>query len=296
VLVQPAPAPRGNLGGCPVFPPSYPGAVIEALRLRTHVEALTAHGPRYEDLPGVPACLRYATDQFAALGLKVRVERYGGELHQVNLIAEIEGGTSDDAVELCAHWDSVEGSPGADDNASGVAGVLEAARALRDADLPARTIRFCLFGGEEPGFEGSTAHQAHITAQTESIVFEMIGFTAAVQRMPEELTALLEAPERGDFIALVADEGSQGLLTRFARHLEVSSLPLVLPEFAREVAMRSDHVPYWAAGRRSLLVTDTADYRNPHYHRADDTAETLDYDFAAGVVKAAVRTITDLAQ
>ncbi|GAA3283274.1 MULTISPECIES: M20/M25/M40 family metallo-hydrolase [Dactylosporangium] len=270
--------------------------MIEAKRLREHVEALTAHGPRFEDLPGVPAALRYATDQLSAVGLKVRVERYGRELHEVNLVAEIEGGTSDDAVELCAHWDSVETSPGADDNASGVAGVLEAARALRDADLPARTIRFVLFGGEEAQFDGSAAHQAFITEKTESIVFEMIGFTGAAQRLPEELEDYLEAPERGDFIALVADDNSQGLLARFARHLEVPSLPLVLPEFAKEVAMRSDHVPYWEAGRRSLLVTDTADYRNPHYHRPSDTAETLNYDFAAAVVKAAVRTITTIAQ
>nr|BFE65338.1 hypothetical protein GCM10020063_098640 [Dactylosporangium thailandense] len=274
----------------------YPVAMISAKRLRAHVEALTAHGPRFEDLPGVAACLRYSTDQLSAMGLKVRVERYGSELHQVNLVAEIEGGTSDDAVELCAHWDTVEASPGADDNASGVAGVLEAARVLRDADLPARTIRFCLFGGEESGFDGSAAHQAFITAQTESIVFEMIGHTAAHQRIPEELGDFLDVPERGDFIALVADERSQDLQTRFARHLEIPSLPLVLPAFAEHVAMRSDHVPYWDAGRRSLLVTDTADYRNAHYHRADDTADTLDYDFAANVATAAVRTITELAQ
>ncbi|WP_433051597.1 M20/M25/M40 family metallo-hydrolase [Dactylosporangium sp. CS-033363] len=270
--------------------------MISAKRLRAHVEALTALGPRFEDQPGVPGCLRYITDQLSAMGLKVRVERYGTELHQVNLVAEIEGGTSDDAVELCAHWDSVEHTPGADDNASGVAGVLEAARVLRDAELPARTIRFCLFGGEEAHFDGSAAHQAFITAQTEAIVFEMIGYTAAYQRFPEELAGFIQAPERGDFIGLVADEPSQGLLTRFARHIAVPTLPLVLPAFAQEVAMRSDHVPYWEAGRRALLVTDTADYRNPNYHGPGDTADTLDYDFAAGVVEAAVQTIAELAQ
>ncbi|MEV8511388.1 M20/M25/M40 family metallo-hydrolase [Dactylosporangium sp. NPDC051484] len=270
--------------------------MISPERLRTHVEALTAHGPRFEDLAGVPACLRYITEELSAMGLAVRVERYGGELHQVNLVAEIQGGTSDDAVELCAHWDSVEESPGADDNASGVAGVLEAARALRDAELPARTIRFCFFGGEEESFLGSKAHMAHITPRTESIVFEMIGFTAARQRFPGELAGVVDPPERGDFIALVADEASQGLLARFAGHLEVPGLPLVLPGFAREVAMRSDHVPYWNTGRRALLVTDTADYRNPHYHRPGDTADTLDYSFAAGVVAAAVRTVAELAQ
>jgi aminopeptidase YwaD len=273
--------------------------VISSDRLRAHVEALTAHGPRFADLPGVPAGLRYITDQLGGMGLPVRVERYGSELHEVNLVAEIQGGTSDDAVELCAHWDSVRDSPGADDNASGVAGVLEAARALRDADLPARTIRFCLFGGEEDGFTGSAAHVAGITPRTEAIVFEMIGYTAAWQRFPEELTGVLEPPGRGDFVALVADTDSADLMARFAGHLDshgVHGLPLVLPDFVREVAMRSDHVPYWASGRRALLVTDTADYRNPQYHRPGDTAETLDYAFAAGIVAAAVRTAADLAQ
>ncbi|MEV6924127.1 M20/M25/M40 family metallo-hydrolase [Dactylosporangium sp. NPDC051485] len=269
---------------------------ISPQRLRAHVEALTARGPRYEDTAGVPASLTYISDQLGGLGLAVRVERYGSELHQVNLVAEIQGGTSDDAVELCAHWDTVATSPGADDNASGVAGVLEAARALRDADLPARTIRFCLFGGEEEDFDGSTAHMARITPDTESIIFEMIGYTAPEQRFPEELAGFIEPPARGDFIALVADQASQGLLEAFARRVEVPALPLVLPEFAREVAMRSDHVPYWTTGRRSLLVTDTADYRNPNYHRSGDTADTLDYAFAAAVVNASVRTITDLAQ
>lgn len=270
--------------------------MISPERLRAHVEALTAQGPRFEDLPGVPGCLRYLTDELGGMGLAVRVERYGGELHEVNLIAEIQGGTSDDAVELCAHWDTVRQSPGADDNASGLAGVLEAARVLRDADLPARTIRFCLFGGEEDGFRGSEAHMAHITPRTESIVFEMIGFTAPRQGFPQELAGLLDPPERGDFIALVADEASQDLLSRFARQLEAPAFPLVLPDFARDVAMRSDHVPYWESGRRSLLVTDTADYRNPHYHRPDDTAGTLDYAFAAEVVAAAVRTVAELAR
>jgi Zn-dependent M28 family amino/carboxypeptidase len=271
-------------------------AVISPERLRAHVEALTARGPRFEDLPGVAAGLRYITDQLGGMGLAVRVERFGSELHEVNLVAEIQGGTSDDAIELCAHWDTVAQSPGADDNASGVAGVLEAARVLRDGELPARTIRFCLFGGEEDGFGGSEAHMAHITPRTEAIVFEMIGYTAARQDFPEELTGVLDPPERGDFVALVADEASEALLAHFAGHLDLPGLPLVLPDAARDVAMRSDHVPYWHTGRRALLVTDTADYRNPQYHGGGDTAETLDYGFAAGVVAAAVRTIADLAQ
>ncbi|UWP81752.1 M20/M25/M40 family metallo-hydrolase [Dactylosporangium fulvum] len=270
--------------------------MISADRLRAHIVALTAHGPRCGDLPGVPAALRYITDQLSALGLAVSVERYGSELHEINLVAEIQGGTSDDAVELCAHWDSVQDSPGADDNASGVAGVIEAAHALRDMELPARTIRFCFFGGEEVDFGGSVAHVERITQQTESIVFEMIAYTAEAQRYPEQFLELIEPRERGDFIALIGEPDSMHLVQEFAMHAEVPVFPFIVPVVARDLVMRSDHVPYWESGRRSLLVTDTADYRNPHYHRPTDTVDTLDLEFAAGVVAAAVRTVTTLAQ
>jgi aminopeptidase YwaD len=268
--------------------------MISADRLRGHVAALVAHGPRCGDLPGVPAALRYITDELSGLGLVVRVERYGSELHDVNLVAEIEGGTSDDAVELAAHWDTVDGTPGADDNASGVAGVLEAARLLRDLDLPARTIRFCLFGGEEDGFLGSTAHVRQITPDTESIVFEMIGRTSATQSAP---SFLLDPPTVGDFIALIANPASAGLADAFASAAaaHLPTFPLVMPTEAMEVVLRSDHVPYWATGRRSLLVTDTAEFRNPDYHAAADTLDRLDLDFAAKVTAAAVRTVTRLA-
>jgi aminopeptidase YwaD len=268
--------------------------MISADRLRAHITALTAQGPRSADLPGVPHALRYITDQLSGLGLAVRVERYGGELHEVNLIAEIQGGTSDDAIELGAHWDSVETSPGADDNASGVAGVLEAARVLQDLDLPARTIRFCLFGGEEDHFNGSTAHVRGITPDTEAIIFEMIGYTSDIQRFPPALTGLVEPPERGDFIAVVGDAASTVLVEVFTHNADLPVFPLVIPDVARDVVMRSDHVPYWEAGRRALLVTDTADYRNPGYHGGEDTVRTLDLGFAAKVTAAAVRTITKL--
>ncbi|GGM35283.1 hypothetical protein GCM10007977_040990 [Dactylosporangium sucinum] len=265
--------------------------MVSADRLAGHVTALTAHGPRCGDLPGVTAALRYMTDSLKAEGLAVKVERYGGELHDVNLVAEIPG-ASPDAVELCAHWDTTPDGVGADDNASGVAGVLEAARALRGLELPARTVRFCLFGGEETGFLGSTAHVRGITPGTESIVFEMIGYTAAGQGFPPQFAELVDPPSRGDFIALVGEPDSMHLVHDFALHATVPVFPFIVPVVARDLVMRSDHVPYWESRRRSLLVTDTADYRNPNYHRPTDTLDTLDLPFAAGVVEAAVRTIT----
>ncbi|WP_238012038.1 M20/M25/M40 family metallo-hydrolase [Dactylosporangium sp. AC04546] len=264
--------------------------VVSADRLAGHITALTAHGPRCGDLPGVTAALRYMSDTLRDAGLRVTVERYGSELYDVNLVAEIPG-ASPDAIELCAHWDTTPDTVGADDNASGVAGVLEAARLLRGLELPARTVRFCLFGGEETGFLGSSAHVRGITPGTESIVFEMIGYTAPEQGFPPQLAELVDPPSRGDFIALVGEPDSMYLVHNYALHASLPVFPFIVPVVARDLVMRSDHVPYWESRRHSVLVTDTADFRNPHYHRPTDTIDTLDLPFAAGVVEAAVRTI-----
>ena len=281
---------------------------ISPERLGRHVAALTAHGPRFADLPGVPAALRYIADELSGLGYTVRAERYGDELHEVNLLAELSGSGNDndsgndakDPLELGAHWDSVAESPGADDNASGVAGVLEAARALRRLSQPLRTIRFCFFGGEEDGFGGSTAHVERISAGTGSIILEMIGYATAApgsQRIPEPLRGLLEVSDRGDFIALIANQESAEYLDAVgsAAGPDLEVFPLVAPTELLPTVARSDHVPYWVSGRRSLMVTDTAEYRNPHYHQASDTLDRLDLDFAARVTAAVTAGVAKLA-
>ncbi len=273
------------------------------LDIRRHVEALTALGPRDPGRGSAAAgALRYLTDQLQGWGYEVTVHRYGGAPHEVNLVAPRPG--TDPAapvLEIGAHWDSVPGSPGADDNASGVAGVLEVARALSTMDGLRRGVRFCLFGGEEDGFVGSTAHLDRAGDTVDgAIILEMIGYRSGVpgsQRVPADLARLVDAPTTGDFIAVVADPASAGYAAAFAAgappELPVFTLTAPGPVFAD--LYRSDHVPYWLSGRRAIQLTDTADYRNPHYHQPTDTLDTLDVEFAALVARAVTGAAATLA-
>jgi Zn-dependent M28 family amino/carboxypeptidase len=272
---------------------------------------LTALGPRHHTNPrAVTATLAYLTQQLTGWGHQVEVERYGAEPDQVNLVVAVPGV---DATapwwEIGAHWDSVEASRGADDNASGAAGVLAVARSLAALGQPRSGVRLCLFGGEEgqrghPGFEGSIAHVSTVDSRVAGvIVLEMIGYRATgprSQRLPEQLVGLVDAPETGDFIAVVGDEASADLVVRIeaAGRRRVPDLPVfavVLPEIALPLVSRSDHVPYWSAGLPGVLVTDTSEYRNPHYHQPGDVLATLDLEFAAQVTEMVTWAVVDLA-
>jgi Zn-dependent M28 family amino/carboxypeptidase len=216
----------------------------------------------------------------------------------VNLIVELPGTEVDEPwLEVGAHWDSVADSPGADDNASGVAGLLEVARVLASQGRPRRGVRLCLFGGEEGqrghfGFEGSIAHVSALDSPVSgAIVLEMIGYRSpepGSQRVPEQLVGLMDVPDAGDFIAVVGDERSADYVARIEmaarRHVpDLAVFAVVLPEVALPLVSRSDHVPYWHAGLKGVLVTDTSEYRTPHYHHPGDVLATLDLDFAAQV-------------
>ncbi len=291
------------------------GGPVTGLRIAGHVAALTAYGPRHRsNSTGVTVALRYLTDTLSGFGYQVEVEPWGSDPDEVNLVARLPRLEPYPApvagvLEIGAHWDTVPGSPGADDNASGVAGLLELARTLRAPagarDL-GRPVRFCLYGGEESPeqpFPGSTAHVTRLRdVVAGAIVLEMIGYRSTApgsQRMPADLHGLIDVPPAGDFIAVVADAGSARLaaaVTAAARSATppVAVLPLVIPDRALHVVGRSDHVPYWWAGLPAIMVTDTANYRNPHYHTAGDVLSTLDCEFAAAVTGMVARVVLDL--
>ncbi|OLB79826.1 MAG: hypothetical protein AUI14_09065 [Actinobacteria bacterium 13_2_20CM_2_71_6] len=284
---------------------------ISAAHLRGHIEALTAHGPRhFGNSTAVAAALRYLRFELeAAAGHPVTVEQYSAEPDEVNLVAELPGIDPDlPVLEVGAHWDTVEGSPGADDNASGVAGVLAIAEALAPLGSPSRGVRFCLFGGEEgprgEEFPGSSAHLSTVDGPVVgAIVLEMIGYRTTApgsQRVPEQLVGMIDVPDAGDFIAVLGDEGSADYVVAIeaaGRRAvpDLSALALVLPAIALPLISRSDHVPYWAKGLKGVLVTDTSEYRTPHYHRADDVLATLDLEFAARVSAMVAAAVVDLA-
>ncbi|MBI4529799.1 MAG: M28 family peptidase [Deltaproteobacteria bacterium] len=192
-----------------------------------------------------------------------------------------------------AHLDSVGGSPGADDNASGVAVLLETARALSKSRRRAEVV-FCAFNLEELNMLGSTHFAEKLkragTKVQGMISLEMVGFTdprPGKQNYPLGLRWLY--PDRGDFIGLIGNLRSSALLRRFAAAmrrvpgLPVETLRVLGNGFMLPEARLSDHSPFWDRGYPALLVTDTAFLRNPNYHAPSDTAETLDFEFMARV-------------
>ena len=198
---------------------------------------------------------------------------------------------------IAAHYDTVEGSPGADDNASGLAVLLEAARALSQMTLP-REIRFIAFCLEEEDLLGSLAYVASLKEANEqiagAIVLECVGYTSENEGSQTAPAATpIAVPRVGDFLAIVGNSASAALAktfeqaaTRDARALKTVSL--LVPEKGERLpdTRRSDHAAFWHYGYSALMLTDTANFRNPHYHQPTDTLETLDLTFMQHVVRA----------
>lgn len=202
---------------------------------------------------------------------------------------------------VCAHYDTVPGTPGADDNASALAVLLEAARRR-----PPHTA-FVAFNREEDGMVGSSEFVQWLREPaapeiTDVHVLEMVGYTdytPGSQRIPSPLPRVLLPRDSADFLALVGlgpAFGAAGRVRAIADQAEgvPPVVALQAPAAALRVAVdlgRSDHLPFLEAGRPAVLWTDTADFRSRHYHQASDTPETLDYAFMAGVLELLRRTL-----
>jgi hypothetical protein len=208
-------------------------------------------------------------------------------------------------VLLAAHYDSRHGSPGADDNATGVAVVLEAARLLR-TPTP-RGLRLVFFDAEERGLKGSLAYAqspSRIKDLRAVVVLEMLGYachTEGCQKHPEGLP--LPAPTTGNFLAVVGDLEHIDLLRAFRGVERPAGGPGAVPIFALPVpgrghalpdTRRSDHAPFWDQGIGAVMVTDTAELRNPHYHLPGDVPERLDGAFFTGAAQAVLDAVVHL--
>lgn len=273
---------------------------IDSQRLLADVEALSFE--RYSEADRVRT-REYITAALEQAGWEPELQEFAGRSARGINIAARRSGTEAEAgtVVLAAHYDTVEQSPGADDNATSVATVLEAARLLANFDTP-RTLELVLFDLEETGLEGSTAYVEQLpqdhTLQA-AIVLDMIGYachTAGCQSYPP--LPITPPTDRGDFLGIIADQKHSYILDRFAQ--PASSLPQVLtlsiPTFGRLTPdlMRSDHVPFWRKGIGAVLVTDTANFRNPNYHQSSDTVDTLDQDFFVGAAQIVVNATISL--
>jgi len=283
-----------------VLPPLAAEEIQIKTNLTTHISYLADEiGERnvfaYESLQKTA---QYIEDNFKKFRYEVQSQEFTVQMRKVrNLIAEIPGGAkANEIVVIGAHYDTVYDCPGADDNSSGVAALLELARLLKESH-PARTVRFVAFVNEEPPWfqtddMGSLvyAEQAHKLKENivAAISIETIGMYSDAkgsQQYPAGFKSLY--PSKGDFIAFIGNVGSLGLVrdavrsfrasTRFPS--EGSAVPAAIPGVGW-----SDQWAFWEQGYPAIMVTDTATFRNPNYHQPTDKPDTLDYDRMARVV------------
>lgn len=278
----------------PAVPAAAADPVVEALaaqvaaaNLSATVQDLQDFQTRHTSTTGCRAAGEYLFGAFTALGLEnVRFETFGPLPGSRNVVAEKTGETfPDDLLIVCAHYDSTSGSyqtlaPGADDNASGSAAVVEAARVLAAVPLDF-TVRFALFSGEEQGLHGSRAHAAAARASGERIVgvvnMDMIGHASAPPASVDVYVNRFSS-WLGDRMAGAAASYGGPAANR-----------IVDPSM-----VYSDHAPFWDAGAAALLAIES-DF-SPYYHSVDDTLDKLDPAFFTGVAKASLGLLAELAQ
>jgi Zn-dependent M28 family amino/carboxypeptidase len=294
----------------PLSPLTPPEAEIRQ-RLWRHVSTLAGdigerHLWRYEALD---AAARYVHAALTRLGYEVTVQSFEVDGKTVkNLAAELPGTTrAEEIIVLGAHYDSVQDSPGANDNATGVAAVLELARLLASHSL-ARTVRFVAFVNEEMPFYrtdgmGSLVYARQARARAEHLVamwsLETIGHYSdepGSQQYPAPFGWFY--PDVGNFIGFIGNLASRGLLHRsiaaFRQHTAFPSQGVAAPAWLTGIAW-SDHWAFWQAGYEALMITDTAPFRYAFYHTPGDTPEKIDYDHMARVVLGLQRVVEVLA-
>jgi Zn-dependent M28 family amino/carboxypeptidase len=288
---------------------------VRAEDLRRWVNAFV--GPRHgqrdpEELARRGECL---AEEFRLIGVEPSHDEfhYSGRPY-FNVVATLYGSEPKRPWLLVgAHYDAISGSPGADDNASGVAVVLAAARALRQLK-PAATLQFVGFTLEEPqtGLDRYRHGSRHFARQARStgrqydgvFILEMVGYTdhrPGSQMVPRGI--LKAVPKIGDFLGVIGDRRSRPLLARleeaavrYVPELKVVTYWVFLKGLLIPISRWSDHAPFWDQGYPAVMLTDTAFLRNPHYHQPSDTPETLDYSFMTNVARAVIATVAGLAR
>jgi hypothetical protein len=305
-----------SMPGCShrgALPPLTEDGRAAAERLRATVVELCAHGERNLDHPaGQTAAIEAIARALASTGATVVHERFttGARGEAVNVYVDLRGSAAaDELVIVGAHYDSAHDSPGANDNASGVAALCELAQ--RCAQLPhARTLRFVAFANEEPPYfwtdeMGSVVHARGAKKRGEKVVamlsLETLGCyrdEPGSQHYPIDALATFY-PDRGNFVAVVGDVASRALVREcigvFREHAEFPSEGAALPASIPGVGW-SDHWSFWQEGWPAVMVTDTALFRDESYHTPLDAPERLDYERLARVVGGLAHVLDALAR
>ncbi len=253
--------------------------------------------------------------RFAEHGFSVELHGYGTG---VNVIG-VKPGASDERVLVSAHYDHIPGCAGADDNATGVAAVLESARVLGQASFE-RTLVVACWDEEELGLVGAEAYAARALASGEAIagvfVYEMLGYTVSEPNtqalpfgfeavFPEATARVAENDYAGDFFAVIGDDAiapTLSFMESAAVELDVRAITLaVAGAFKNDPAFgdlqRSDHAPFWRIDVPALFITDTSEFRYAPYHcrnGATDVVDNLDHAFASGAIRLTTAAIADM--
>ena len=279
-------------------------------RLYQHIRILSEEiGERHFENPGsLEKTADYIEQEWIAAGLLPVRQSYADNTYH-NIIAENRGSKKPDEIIIVgAHYDTVWLSPGANDNASGVAALLALSRNLANRN-PERTVRFVAFTNEEQPFAGTDEMGSMVYArllhqQGEHVIamysLEMLGYYSdkpGSQSYPVPLSWFY--PDQANFIALVGNIPSGLLLWQslnaFRRHSDFPVQSLIMSEKLVPDIRRSDHASFWDAGYKAVMVTDTAEFRNIHYHTVGDVMRTLDLKKMAGVVEGLTMMLAGLA-
>jgi Peptidase family M28 len=296
------------------LPPLTPEEAALAVSLKRHIATIAAREHNVAYYGELEKVARYIEATLASLGYTVGRQEFSADGQAVrNIDVTIEPATANSDPEVIvvgAHYDSAPGSPGANDNASGAAAVIELARLLRDLNGSAgKRIRLALFVNEEPPYfkteaMGSLHYARALARRNERVVamysLETIGFYSSEpgsQVYPAPFGLLF--PDRGDFVAFVGLLGSRALVREtmrsFRAHTAFPTIGGVAPGFVPGIGW-SDHWAFAEHGFQAVMITDTAPFRYPHYHRPSDTPDKVDAESLARVVKGIERVIRDLSK
>jgi hypothetical protein len=280
-------------------------------RLNEHVNAVASRAHNLDLYADLEAAARHIEATLTDLGYAPQRQEYverGRSVRNIEVVIEPSGSGADvESYVVGAHYDSAGFSPGANDNATGVAATLELARLLRDLKPSKTRLRLVFWVNEEYPFGktpdmGSYHHAEALKQRGERVIgaisLETIGYFSnepGSQLFPSPFNLVYE--DRGNFVAFVGLPGSRSFvhhaIDAFRRHTAFPSIGGVAPDFIKGIGS-SDHWSYRQMGYPALMVTDTAPFRNPQYHKTTDLPDTVDYQSLARVTKGIERMLREL--
>lgn len=296
----------------PAAPPTRAEEEL-AQRLKRHVTAIASVPHNVSHPEELERSAAYIEGELKALGYTPRPQVYetdGRPVRNIEVVlAPPDAGADGESIVVGAHYDSAGVAPGANDNGTGVAAVLELARMLKGMPLKSKTLRLVLFVNEEPPYDRTpfmgSVRYAHMLKERNVRVAGMMSLETlgcfsdepGTQKYPAPFGLIF--PSKANFIAFVALTGARGFLhevvASFRRHSDFPTIGGTAPDLVDGIGW-SDHWSFSQAGYPAIMVTDTALFRYRHYHRPTDTPDKVDYKKLARITLGLEQTLRDLLQ